>query len=176
MRCGKKKKESAERAVRSCFPFSSLQPLFFPLLLPLDFFIVFLGRFCLVLGISFLHSKKNIEACDYEVEEGGLGARVHEMHPAPMDTAPEAKRTTTTTTTETKTSEKKQNIFLCIYLNSPSPSLPHRSLCCQYSFCAQRSEDYIATIKKKSRKAHNSQVLGRRRRKNSTLSIISLSV
>ena len=75
-----------------------------------------------------------------------------------------------------KPRKKKQNIFLCIYLNSPSPSLPHRSLCCQYSFCAQRSEDYIATIKKKSRKAHNSQVLGRRRRKNSTLSIISLSV
>ena len=119
--CGKKK-ESAERAVRSCFPFSSLQPLFFPLLLPLDFFIVFLGRFCLVLGISFLHSKKNIEACDYEVEEGGLGARVHEMHPAPMDTAPEAKRTTTTTTTETKTSEKKTEHFF-MYLSQLTLSL-----------------------------------------------------
>ena len=113
-----KKKESAERAVRSCFPFSSLQPLFFPLLLPLDFFIVFLGRFCLVLGISFLHSKKNIEACDYEVEEGGLGARVHEMHPAPMDTAPEAKRTTTTTTTETKTSEKKNRTFFYVFIST----------------------------------------------------------
>ena len=114
---GKKKKVLSEPFALA-FLFLLFNLFFFPLLLPLDFFIVFLGRFCLVLGISFLHSKKNIEACDYEVEEGGLGARVHEMHPAPMDTAPEAKRTTTTTTTETKTSEKKNRTFFYVFFST----------------------------------------------------------
>lgn len=114
---GKKKKVLSEPFALA-FLFLLFNLFFFPLLLPLDFFIVFLGRFCLVLGISFLHSKKNIEACDYEVEEGGLGARVHEMHPAPMDTAPEAKRTTTTTTTETKTSEKKNRTFFYVFIST----------------------------------------------------------
>lgn len=118
---GKRKKVLSEPFALA-FLFLLFNLFFFPLLLPLDFFIVFLGRFCLVLGISFLHSKKNIEACAYEVEEGGLGARVHEMHPAPMDTAPEAKRTTTTTTTETKTSEKKTEHFF-MYLSQLTLSL-----------------------------------------------------
>jgi hypothetical protein len=111
---GKKKKVLSEPFALA-FLFLLFNLFFFPLLLPLDFFIVFLGRFCLVLGISFLHSKKNIEACDYEVEEGGLGARVHEMHPAPMDTAPQAKRTTTT---ETKTSEKKNRTFFYVFIST----------------------------------------------------------
>jgi len=75
MRCGEKKKKVLSEPFALAFLFLLFNLFFFPLLLPLDFFIVFLGRFCLVLGISFLHSKKNIEACDYEVEKRGAWAR-----------------------------------------------------------------------------------------------------
>jgi hypothetical protein len=40
------------------------------------------------------------------------------MHPAPMDTAPEAKQTTTTTTAETKTSEKKNRTIFYVFIST----------------------------------------------------------
>ena len=168
------------------FPAPCSQPRLFFFLLPLQPF-DFGDVFLVCSGISFLHSKNKIEACDCEVERRGFGracARVDEMLPAATDSALRGKTSNSGAAPKPKKKkprEQKTKQFLRIYqLTLPlslSLTLTVPLCSCQESFCAQRNKEFIAKKKCRNRK-HNSQVLGRKKKLSSTqlsLSILSLS-
>ena len=148
---------------------------------------VFFGDVFSCLGISFLHSKNKIEACDYEVEKRRVEARARVCTRCFWRRRTRRSEAKTSKTATARPETKKKNlenktIFSYVFINSLSLSLPLTlpncpPVCCRWQepFCAQRSKDIIAkkTSARIEKKKHTIRASPRKKKNFISLSTLS---